>query len=62
MLKFWVYLYCGCWIPREIEGGIIYFMPVFDFCCLKSRSFLSVEELLDVQRGYVVAFWQELHV
>lgn len=36
-------------------GGGIYFLLVFDFWCLKSRSVLSVE-LLDAQWGYVVDF------
>lgn len=36
-------------------GRGVYFLLVFDFWCLKSRSILSVE-LLDAQWGYVVDF------
>lgn len=36
-------------------GRGVYFLLVFNFWCLKSRSILSVE-LLDAQWGYVVDF------
>lgn len=43
------------WLNSSGDGEGIYFLLVFDFWCLKSRSILSVE-LFDAQWSYVVDF------